>query len=224
MPLAEAPDDATPAQAERARATRQRLLQNFVEKYLFTFQDRRAPVGYLADGDRLAGLRLAATEVRDGRAVTLADTTYEARSRMVVSSIGSIPEPIRGIGMRGEMYRITDQRTGEVEGLDGVFAVGNAVTGKGNILASLRHGRVVSQHMLEHYLLGTASGYEEVLADAAAEAQAKVRAVADRLLGQPPLPAERVADILPIVKALQGRVGYPGEYRQWIARVRLPRV
>jgi NADPH-dependent glutamate synthase beta subunit-like oxidoreductase len=224
MPLAEAPDDATPEQVERARATRQRLLQNFVEKYLFTFQDRRAPAGYVADGDRLAGLSLAATEVRDGRAVTLADTTYEARSGMVVSSIGSIPEPIRGIGMRGEMYRIMDQRTGEVEGLDGVFAVGNAVTGKGNILASLRHGRVVSQHMLEHYLLGTASGYEEVLADAAAEAEAKVRAVADRLMGQPPLAAERVADILPKVKALQDRVGYPGEYRRWIAQVRLPRV
>jgi hypothetical protein len=42
--------------------------------------------------------------------------------------------------------------------------------------------------------------------------------------GQAPLPGERVADILLKVQALQERVGYPGGYRQWIDRVRLPRV
>ncbi|MFI5341578.1 MAG: hypothetical protein ACHQ7N_17285 [Candidatus Methylomirabilales bacterium] len=49
-------------------------------------------------------------------------------------------------------------------------------------------------------------------------------AVADRLSGQAPLPWERVADILTKVEALQARVGYPGEYRQWIERFRPPRV
>jgi hypothetical protein len=78
--------------------------------------------------------------------------------------------------------------------------------------------------MLEHYLLGTASGYEEVLADAATEAQEKVSAVADRVTGQAPLPGERVADILVRVQALQERVGYPGDYPRWIDRVRPPRV
>ncbi len=224
MPLAEVPDGATPSQEEKTRTTRRRLLQNFAEKYLFAVQDQRMPVGYLADGDRLAGLTLVATEVKGGRVVRLGATAHEVPSRMIVSSIGSIPEPIHKVEMRGETYRIKDPRTGEVEGLDGVFAVGNAVTGKGNILASLKHGRVVSQHMLEHYLLGTASGYEEVLANAATEAQQKVSAVADRLTGQAPLPGERVADILARMLALQGRVGYPGEYRQWIERFRPPRV
>lgn len=224
MPLAEVPEDATPQQLERTRQTRRKLLQNFAEKYLFTFQDQRVPMGYLRDGDRLAGLTVAATEVKDGRAVTLSGTEQDVPSRMVVSSIGSIPEPIPGVEMRGETYRIRDQRTGEVEGLEGVFAVGNAVTGKGNILVSLKHGRVVSQHMLEHYLLGTASGYEEVLADAATEARERVGAVADRLAEQARLPGERVTGILVRVKALQERVGYPGDYRQWIERVRLPQV
>jgi NADPH-dependent glutamate synthase beta subunit-like oxidoreductase len=224
MPLAEPPENATPQQMERTRATRRKLLQNFAEKYLFAFQDQRVPVGYLANGDRLAGLRLAATEVKDGRAVTLEGTEHDMPGPLSVSSIGSIPEPIPGINLRGEVYRITDEQTGEVEGLHGVFAVGNAVTGKGNILVSLKHGRVVSQHMLEHYLLGTASGYEEVLADAAAEARGKVGAVAVRLAGQAPLPSERVADILARVKTLQERVGYPGQYRQWIERVRPPLV
>jgi len=224
MPLAEAPDNATPQQVEKTRATRRKLLQNFAEKYLFTFLDQRVPVGYLADGDRLVGLRVAATEVKDGRAVTLQGTEQEAPSPLVVSSIGSIPEPIPGIGMQGDVYRIRDEMTGEVEGLPGVFAVGNAVTGKGNILVSLKHGRVVSQHMLEHYLLGTASGFEEVLAGAAAEARDKVGAVAARLAGQTPLSGERVAGVLSRVQARQERVGYPGDYRAWIERVRLPRI
>ncbi len=224
MPLAEVPDGATPEQVEKTRATRRRLLQNFAEKYLFTFLDQRVPVTYLVNGERLAGLTLAATEVKKGQVMLRSGTEQEIRSRLVISSIGSIPEPIPGIEMGGEMYRIKDQRSGAVEGLEGVFAVGNAVTGKGNILVSLKHGRVVSQHMLEHYLLGTASGYEEVLADAATEAQEKVRAVAERLRGQAPLPGERVGDIQSRVKALQERVGYPGEYRQWIERVRLPQV
>lgn len=224
MPLAEALDAAAPEQVEKTRASRRRLLQNFAEKYLFAFQDQRMPVGCLVAGDRLVGLTLAATQVQEGRAVTLKGTEHTFPSRLVVSSIGSIPELIPGIQMGGELYRIRDLRTGEVEGLDGVFAIGNAVTGKGNILVSLKHGRAVSQHMLEHYLLGTASGYEEVLSGAAAEAQEKVDVVLDRLRGQAPLPGERVADILAGVKTLQQRVGYAGDYRQWIQHVRLPPV
>ena len=222
MPVADPPENATPQQMEKTRATRRKLLHHFAEKYLFHFQDQRVPVGYLTDGDRLAGLTLAATEVKDGRAVIREGTQEAMAAGMVVSSIGSIPEPIPGMEMRGEVYRIKDEHTGEVEGLARVFAVGNAVTGKGNILVSLKHGRVVSQHMLEHYLLGTASGYEEVLADAAGEARRKADVVAERLGGQAPLPGEVVAEILARVRTLQTRVGYSGDYRAWIQRVRPP--
>ncbi|HSB69915.1 MAG TPA: hypothetical protein VLT62_11335 [Candidatus Methylomirabilis sp.] len=222
MPLAEAPENSTPQQAEKIRATRRRLLQNFAEKYLFTFQDRRVPVGYLADGDRLAGLILATTGLEDGLSVPLAGSEHPVPAGMAVSSIGSIPDPIPGVAMHGHVYRMKDQRTGELEGLEGVFAVGNAVTGKGNILVSQKHGRVVSQNMLERYLLGAASGYEEVLAGAAVEAREQAERVAERLAGRAPLPAARVASLLARVKALQERVSYPGEYRAWIERVRLP--
>ncbi len=45
--------------------------------------------------------------------------------------------------MCGEMYHIMDRCTGQVEGLAGAFAAGNAETGKGNILSSLKRGRAV---------------------------------------------------------------------------------
>jgi hypothetical protein len=200
------------------------LLQGFLDKYLFRFMDRTVAVDYLTEGDRLAGLRLAAVEIRDEGPVPVPDSHESFPAALVVSSIGSIPDPIPGIEMRGSLYRIRDLISGEVEGLDGVFAVGNAATGRGNILISQKHGRLVSQNMLEHYLAGTASGYEEVLTDAAAAARARVEAVTGRLAQRSPLPARRVAAILARVKALQDRVGYPGTYAEWIDRVCPPAV
>ena len=217
MPVAEVPDDSTPEHTERVRATRRKLLHKFLERYLCGFRDHRTPVGLLTDGDRLRGLRLAATEVRGGRANTLPGTEEDVPSRLIVSSVGSIPEPLDGIPMNGEVYHIKDARTGELDGLEGVFAAGNAVTGKGNITTSQRHGRLVSQHVLENYLRGTASGYEERLADAKAGAQAGAAAVAQYVQGRAPLPGERVALLLEQVRDLQRRAGYPGDYRAYVA-------
>lgn len=224
MPLAEMPEGATPEQAAKTRATRRKLLRNFLDKYLFQFLDETVAMGYLTEKDRLAGLRLAAVEFRDEGPVPVPGSHEDHSAPLVVSSIGSIPEPIPGIQMQDSLYRIRDPQTGELEGLPGVFAVGNAVTGRGNILVSQKHGRLVSQNMLECYLLGTASGYEEVLAGAASEARRKVEMVSERLAGRAPLPGEAVAEILGRVKVLQDRVGYPGAYRQWIENVRPPAI
>jgi ferredoxin--NADP+ reductase len=224
MPLAEMPEGVTPEQAAKTRATRRKLLQNFVDKYLFHFLDRTIPVGYLTKADRLAGLRLAAVEVKDEGPAPVPGSHVDHPAPLAVSSIGSIPEPIPGIQMKGSLYRIQDMKTGAVEDLPGVFAIGNAVTGRGNILISQKHGRLVSQNMLEHYLVGTASGYEEVLEGAAAAARDKVEAVAEHLEARAPLPAPKVGEILDRVATLQGRVGCPGDYRVWIAQVRSPQV
>jgi len=224
MPLAEVDADATPEQVAQARRTRRKLFQNFLQKYLFQFREYSTPVACLDAGDRIVGLRVAGTEARNGRLITLPGSEMDFSSELVISSIGSIPEPVPGIPMDGEVYRIKDDLTGEVAGLERVFAVGNAVTGRGNILSSRRHGRVVSQHMLENYLAGTASGYEEVLENAASGAAVQVNAVARRIAEQAPLSPEGRAAVIRRFQALQERVGYPGDYARWMERVRLPLV
>jgi ferredoxin--NADP+ reductase len=224
LPLSEMPPGATPEQAAATRGRRRKLLQGFLDKYLFRFMDRSVAVDFLTDGERLTGLRLAAVEIKDEGPVPVPDSHESFSAPLVVSSIGSVPEPIAGVQMHGSLYRIRDLHTGEVEGLDGVFAVGNAATGRGNILVSQKHGRLVSQNMLEHYLAGSASGYEEVLTDAAAAARTKVEAVTGRLAQRSPLPWSQVAAILARVKTLQDRVGYPGNYAEWIDRVHPPAV
>lgn len=216
MPLAEPKDPGSAQQLDQARATRLKLLRLFMEKYMFTYHERLGPIGFEAQDGCISGLRMVETRA-DGNGSATADTSERFfPSPMIVSSIGSIPEPVPGIPMAGEQYRFKDAGTGELDGLPGVFAVGNAVTGKGNILVSARHGRTVSQHMIEHYLLGTGSGYEEVLADAAVEAESKASAINRRLAGQTPLSGAQVAAVLERVRALQQRAGYPGDYRAWL--------
>ena len=220
MPLAEVEAGAAPEQIEQARLTRRKLFGNFEQKYMFRIREWHTPVALIAEAGRIDGLRLARTERRNGSLVTLPENGIEARSPLVVSSIGSVLEPIPGVPMDGETYRIRDEMTGEIDGLDHVFAVGNAVTGRGNILASRRHGRLVSQHMLENYLMGTASGYEETLASAASGTAARVREVADRIARQAPVSRERRDAILARIRKLQDRVGYPGDYADWLNRIR----
>jgi hypothetical protein len=103
MPVAEVPEDSAPEHTERVRATRRKLMHKFLERYLCGFRDHRAPVGLLTDGGRLGGLRLAATEVRGGHVFTLPGTEEDVASRLTVSSVGSIPEPLDGIPMDGDL-------------------------------------------------------------------------------------------------------------------------
>ena len=189
MPLQEPLDNPTPERMEKTGMVRRKLLQNFLEKYLFTFHERHAPVAPIVEGDGLVGLRFAETEVKDGKATIKPGSEKEVRAPLVISSIGSIPEPVQGIEMKGELYRIKDENSGEVEGLPGVFALGNAVTGKGNIQISFKHGRLVGLHVCEY------------------------------LRGQPALTPTKVAAIEAKVKALQEKVGYSGNYKEWMARV-----
>ena len=216
MPVVEISENANPEQEAKAEATRRKLLKNFADKYMFQFQSQRIAIGYLAKDGCLQGLRMAETRIQNNRVITLDSTAQDVLAPLVISSIGSIPEPIQGITMSGETFEIKNADTGELEGQEGIFVVGNAVTGKGNILVSRKHGRTVSQRMLEQYLLGSASGYEEVLADAAAETQGKMAAVAARLSKQAPLPPAQVSALLSKVEFLQRRVGYTGDYRSWI--------
>jgi NADPH-dependent glutamate synthase beta subunit-like oxidoreductase len=188
MPLQEPPDNPTPEQIAKTGMVRRKLLQNFLDKYLFTFHERHAPVAPIVEGDGLAGLRFAETEVKDGKATIKPGSEKEVRAPLVISSIGSIPEPLQGIEMKGELYRIKDENSGEVEGLPGVFALGNAVTGKGNIQISFKHGRLVGLHVCEY------------------------------LRGQPALTPTKVAAIEAKIKSLQEKVGYSGNYKEWIAK------
>lgn len=224
MPLAPMPPDATPERQEKVYQGREKILHNFQSKFLFKFQECRAPTGLVTENGKLVGLRFSKTEIIDGRPVIKKGTEYEVRSPFIVSSIGSIPEPLAGIDMGGELYEIDDPETGKFKKYDNVFALGNVVTGKGNIKASLNHGRQVADHVMDNFLAWHDEDYEELIDRGEKATQSKVDRIAEILDQKRVLQIENVQSILDRLKEHQKRVGYNDDYSGWISRHRLEKI
>jgi NADPH-dependent glutamate synthase beta subunit-like oxidoreductase len=152
MPLATIPPDATPEKDAAIRNTRRKILNNAKNKYLFRFKDHNQPVGILVEDGKLVGLRMIETDVINRKAVPREGTEHDVRGSMIISSIGSIPEPIEGIPMQWSWYDIKDEETGEVKSLERVFGIGNAITGKGNIRVSRVNARDITNYVIENHL------------------------------------------------------------------------
>jgi ferredoxin/flavodoxin---NADP+ reductase len=222
MPLSDIPSDANPKRAEALRQARAKILDKAQRKYLFEFQDLRAPTGLIEQEGRLVGLRFSRTEVVDGQARIIPDTQEEVRGPFFVSSIGSIPERIPDIPQQGEVYRFADANSGLLlDGATAVFAAGNVLTGKGNIKDSLDSGTEIGVRVAESYL-GLS---EERLPLAQVErerAHLQGERLADTLATRPALPAEAVERLHARFKELQRAVGFDGDYRTWIAKATPP--
>jgi NADPH-dependent glutamate synthase beta subunit-like oxidoreductase len=224
MPLVEIPEGATAEREAKVRNSRGKLLGKAMDKYLFDFEPLCMPDGLIVEDDRLVGLRFRRTEMKDGRPVPT-DETFERRGSCVISSIGSIPEPIEGIEMKGELFKFTDWDLGRLDGYPTVFAAGNVATGKGNIIASRKHARFVSEPIIEAFLGLGEDGHagEEALAGAAAP---KHRETATQIAGdierQAPITSEALESLRARVGERQAAVGYDGDFNTWIEKVTPP--
>jgi ferredoxin--NADP+ reductase len=225
MPLAQAPPGATAEQQAKIEFVRRKMLAKAQEKFLFHMRPQALPVSLLIEEDHVAGVRFMETTVQGGSLVALQDHTFELRSSLVVSAIGSLPEPIPGIVMKGTFYDYADWDTGAYGPVAGVFGVGNVVTGRGNIKASEHHSKDVANYLVEHYL-GIHDQEEDRTVQglfdmATTRGEAAASHVVTYLKDHPPLPPERVEALRARVRARQAEVGYD-DYRSWMARVTPP--
>ena len=228
MPLMSAPEDADAARIAKVEAGRKRMLEKSTEKYLFKVEPLSAPDALIVENGRLVGLRFRRTKMENGRLKTT-DETFEARGPVVISSIGSIPEPIEGIAMKGELFDFKDWEIGRLEGYPTVFSVGNVVTGKGNIVASRKHATQVSEAAVEAYLgVADTDGNGDVDREAAIDVRpgvAEGSQAADRVMASlgnaKPADAAQLAKLRERVAALQRKVGYE-DYKSWMERVGPP--
>ena len=222
MPLSDIPPDAPPKRAESLRIARNKILEKAMRKYLFEFQELRAPTGLLLEGEKMVGVRFNRTEVADGRVRILDNPVEAALGPLTISSIGSIPEPIPGIPQKGEVYTYVNEEIGLLlDGPTAVFAAGNVLTGKGNIKDSLESGTDVGTRVAEAYL--GLSGEELALAGGARKAaRAEAEKIAVAVEARPKLAREEVEKIVQRLRERQRAVGYGGNYREWIAKVTPP--
>ncbi|MFN3201995.1 MAG: FAD-dependent oxidoreductase [Bradymonadia bacterium] len=213
MPVMAMPKGASPEKAAKVRSARVKIIERTLRKYRFTVETLARPESLIVEADRVVGLVFRRMQVVDGQ-LQPTDQTFERRGPYVVSSIGSIPLPIEGVPMQGELIDYAEWDLGEVRGLPTVFGAGNVVTGKGNIAVSRRHGGTIGEHVAAR-LMGVGEG--ELQATAPVEhAAAHAEHVASALSQMaPPTEAQR-ADILARVAARQQVVGYE-DYAGWIS-------
>jgi len=216
MPVA-FPKGDTPEALEKVRGVRQKMIGILAKKYLIRVQELHRAVGAVVRDGQLVGLKFRRTENIDGKVTDVEGSDYEVESPLTVSSIGSVPQGIEGVPMRGELYDYADWDTGVVRGLPGVFGLGNVLTGKGNIKDSRINSQDISQQVMERYLGLSPSG-DDLMDGAHESAAASGEAAAESAIRRAKTTPEQLGKILDFVKSRWEATGYTGDYRGWVKR------
>jgi NADPH-dependent glutamate synthase beta subunit-like oxidoreductase len=224
MPLAQPPDDATADQIAKTEMVRQKMLRLARDRYLFRVQDRRLTTGLVVENGRVVGLKVAETKIEGRKAEPIPGSEHELRAPLVISSIGSVPEVLPGVAMKGEYYTFSDEDLPRYSGSDRVFGVGNVVTGQGNIRVSLIHSQKVTKQLVDDFMSGDSDGEDagESAASAETRAAGQAEAVEESLRSLPALSRDQIAAIERRIRARQEQVGYTSDYDSWIAKVTPP--
>ncbi len=220
MPIMPMPDPATPERRQKIERVRLRMLEKAQAKFLFRVEPLAQPETIVGEAGKLAALVLRRNRVDEGK-LTSTSECFEIRTPLVVSSIGSIPEPIPGIAMKGDLYDFVDEDEGQLSDLPFVFGAGNVVTGKGNIIASRRHAAQIAENMIESYLGISEDEHaaEEEIPERVADAVHKsAEEIATQVRQrQTPLSKEQLDQFERRVEERQRRVGYSGQLADWLA-------
>ncbi len=220
MPLKQ-PQGGTPEALKKAQSVSQRILDNYKEKFHFHFIPEATPVDFMEKDGRLTGLVLQKFRTLDGgKLEKIEGETMEIQTGQVISSIGSIPEKIEGIPYEGDRIKTEgDDAVSRVYGYENVFAIGNAVTGKGNIKTAKDHGSMVTQKLLDDYLQKNTDAMDTVIEAYNEEVRQKTDEKIAQILRQifdKDVPDDVTVDhIWEVSKAYQDKVGYK-DYASWI--------
>jgi len=219
MPIA-FPKDSTPEQIKRTELVREKMVKILAEKYLLRVKDCHIPVAPLRDGERLRGLRFRRSRMEQGKLIEVADSDYEVESKLVISSIGSVPEPLPDIPRKGELYDFIDAATGAVRGQTGVFGLGNVLTGQGNIKDSRENAHEIMEGAVLAYLGIEERSAGETMLGVAPSRREQISNVIDQAVSTPKATPEQLRSFMNLVYARWREVDYPGHYASWIERHR----
>ncbi len=219
MPLSTFPRDSAEHIA-KAETVNQKILDNFVHKYLFNFMPLSVPYDKLVDDGVLNGLIFQKTSIENGRVVPLEGQFTEQKTEMVISSIGSVPESIDGIPVDGNLFKLANEQSCRIDGFDNVFALGNAVTGRGNIKESLEHGKYVTLDVMDHHFNWMEDDFQKWLRGVEGGVDHQISEITSSIQRQRFLSEETLNNIKTNIANLHKLSGYKGNYRQWIEEKR----
>ena len=220
MPLKQ-PQGGTQEAKEKAQIVSQRILDNYKKKFRFHFIPEATPIDFSEEDGKLKSLVLQKLRTLDnGKLEKIEGKTVTVYTDQVISSIGSIPEHIDGIPYDGDRIKTEgDDNISRVFGYNNVFAIGNAVTGKGNIKTAKDHGSMVTQKLLDEYLQKNTQAFDMELEayneEIRKKTDAKIAEIFKQLFDKDVPDDGTVDHIWEVSKAYQDRVGYK-DYKSWI--------
>ena len=224
MPLTPISNDASEEEIQKAYSIREKILTKVMEKFPFRIVSSMSPVDKIVEDGKLTGIKFSSTIEKDGKFVNIPGSETEVNAPLIISAIGSIPESIEGLSMKGEIYDVEDIETGKVKGYENVFALGNAVTGRGNIRQSQIHSRQVSENIVDQYLVWQEEDYQEIFDAAEERVDTRIGSIMASIDKQPLLSVEQIALIEEKLEKLEKKSGYSGDYDQWISDHLPPRL
>ena len=196
-------------------------MNNYLKKYKFNFKPLRVPIDFIEENNILKGLVLQKVTVYNGRIVPIENEIEELRSDLIVSSIGSLPEQIDGLEYEYNTLKMRKHVDYHVFGFDNVFAVGNAVTGRGNIQESKQHGHKITRRIIDEHL--TDDALEEWLNNINTTIKQAVLdsmdSIIEEISSKDIQPEHIIKGILDRTKAINDGNGYTN-YGEWVEKHR----
>jgi hypothetical protein len=216
MPLTPMPPDADENRKAKIYQLRKRILKNFLQKYLFTVTECLIPTDYLTAQNRLTGLIFQKNVYMNGNWKIVTDKRHSVNASLVISSIGSMPEKLDELPMEGNILEIQDMDSGKIRGYPDLFALGNVVTGRGNIRESLHHSRAVTKSLLNSHLDILENKYKDWIQEDESITEKRIDHLVEQLKESPSTAEEKIASLNKKIKNLQKKAGYDGNYQKWI--------
>ena len=205
----------TEEQREKARIVSEKMLNITKKRYQFNFSPNSIPVKAIISSDKLTGLVFQKTEVIDGQSIPIEGSEFEFKSEMVISSIGSLPEQLKGIPIKRDLLSTTGIGGCKILGYENVFALGNAVTGRGNIKESRDHGRESANRIIENHLDPKLAQFETDLRILESKVDIQVDEITKSIEKSKSISDESMDLIDQKITSLQKSVGYDEDYFKW---------
>ncbi len=217
MPLKSTRDDSTES-VEKARVVSEKLLKKYKENYLFNFIPLSSPIEMVEKNGKLEAITFHKNKMVNKKLIAVKEEKFVLNTSMLISSIGSLPEKIGGLPYDNSILKMKNKNGYRVDGFTNVFAIGNAVTGRGNIQESKKHGtlmtnKIIDQHIQEDDI------FEEWLVNynerIKSEVRQKIEEIETEIRSKKIMPNIVIENILIKTKTLQKKVGYT-TYKKWI--------
>ena len=222
MPL-KTPRDESEESIKKAREVSNKLLHKYATNFLFDFVPLASPIDKVEKNGKLDAVVFQKNQLIDGSLIQIEGHTFILHTPLLISSIGSLPDRIYGLPYDGPSLKMENENGYVVHGFSNVFAIGNAVTGRGNIQESKAHGNMMTNKIIDHHLEQD-DLFEEWLVNynenLKSVVQEQIEEIDKEIRSKEIMPDEVIEGILEKSSVLQEKVGYTN-YEEWI-KLKLP--